>query len=142
MSQETEISCVYITPENAEFEGFRFQLIASKAELMHDQFECVSMVLAISSKQIDISNEHVGLNLWTDEVYIASAQLPKIKRYEDLPHPEIDAIHDRDATYFCLSVNPQFVGRSWIDFQAKYPDGRASMNCILKIKDFINKSAM
>jgi len=140
MHQETEIGCVNITPENTEFEDFTFQVIVSKAELMHDQFECVSLTLAISSKQIDISNEDVGLNLWTDKTYVASAQVPRISSYEHLPHPEIDAIRDRDAAFFGLSVNPEFVGRSWLVFQAKHADGRVRMNCILPIKDFIENS--
>lgn len=107
---------------------------------MHDQWDFNHVIIAISPGKSEHIPRRGYMEIWTETkpVFSASLQASSIK---DVPmRPMIPKpMRDERSLYFYFRMNPEHIGRSWFNYQIRGDNDSAEMNCIIRLKHFLDE---
>ena len=131
----TEVPDFNITPKQPDYKDFHFEVYWEPEKLMHNQYEIYRVAIYISPGARTNIDRNSYLAVLNDRIFICSAELAP-SPLESVPI-NLRKIKDRKTMLYTFRINPDFIQRSWFNYQIVMQDGSVEMNCELHLSDFI-----
>ncbi len=128
-----EVTSMDVTPKSNRVGQTSFSIVASKRELMHDQFQIASVCVAIHGP--DLSNHRLYVAVWDFHRFLYASLLSPcdVSSVPDDLHTRLQSLPFDRLYYF--DINLDLLVSSWCSIMVPHPvDGK--IECILRLKDF------
>lgn len=131
-----EVPDFNITRAKPKYKDFAFQVAFEQRKLMHDQFQIYNIVIAIKHQKRKRLDSEGYTEVWDDKQFIYSCSVPQTTA-DSLPMSLRKKIDTESAMLFFFKMNPRYIHRSWFNYQVLRDDGSIEMNCLIRLKDFV-----
>ncbi len=135
MSQE-EVGDFNITRTVRNYRDFVFQVEFEQQGFSHGQYEMYHVVIAIKHDKRKHVNPAGYIEVWDDKQFIYCSKLPQTEE-SHLRMNLKKKLDTENAMLFYFQINPRYIKRSLFDYQVLRDDGRVEMNCVVRLKDFV-----
>ena len=128
-----EVTSTNITPKSNRVGQTSFNVIASKRELMHDQFQIASVCVAIHGP--DLSEHRLYVAVWDTRRFLYGSLLVPCNA-SSIPIDVSNRLQNvrYDRLYY-FEINLDLLGSSWCSIMTPHPvDGKT--DCVLRLKEF------
>lgn len=128
-----EVTSTSITPTSNGVGQTSFNVIGSKRELMHDQFQLASVCVAIHGP--DLSEHRLYVEVWDTRRFLYGALLVPCNASSipiDVSNHLQNVRYDR---LYNFEINVDLICSSWCSIMTSHPvDGKT--NCVLRLNKF------
>jgi hypothetical protein len=133
---ESEVPEFKITPKQTQYRDFGFQVLFEEQKLMHDQWKICWVVVSISPGKRKVLDKEGYMEVWDRKHFIYSSSLPQTT-VDMVPDSLKKEIKGKTPFLFLFSINPEFAGESWFNYQVLRDDGSGEMNCKIGLREFL-----
>jgi hypothetical protein len=132
-----EVPEINITNTVSHYRDFAFQVGFMQEELRHENFQIYDFVIAITCGNRKNLASVGYIEVWDDSQFVCSSSVQHADE-SSLPLSLKKKVETKNALLFFFRMNPHYVKESRFTYQVLRDDGSVEMNCLLRVKDFVN----
>ena len=128
-----EVPNFAITPHQSSYKDFRFSVEYIK---QHDKHEILTVVISVVPSNRNKIDQDGYIQIWHNKKFVYSSSVHRTEK-DSIPYRLRQKLQDNNKILFTFNINPDCINGSWFNYQIFSDDGSVEMNCIIKLKDFI-----